>query len=186
MTSKFPLPYLQLFNDNTNFLIGALRIRVQLPHPIHASLFVRLAVMLLRRRTVVVIGHVSGGDDKMTVHPREAMRAHVVLVLLEDYRSARDEEARIVGAYGRHRRLLATPDIDVANLEFGLHVAFQEVVNAGAKDAGSASEERIHGMRNGEDGVGTEHVIVIHGSKTVANVVDDDFDGAREEGVAGS
>ena len=81
---------------------------------------------------------------------------------------------------------MATPDVDVANLEFGLHVAFQEVVNAGAKDAGSASEERIHGMRNGEDGVGTEHVIVIHGSETVANVVDDDFDGTREEGVAGS
>ena len=40
-----------------------------------------------------VAGHrddegVERGDDEMTVHPREAMCVHVVLVLLEDYHPA--------------------------------------------------------------------------------------------------
>ena len=139
--------------------------------------------MLLRRRTVVVIGHVGGGNDEMTVCPRKAMRAHVILILLKNYSPARNEETRIVGTYASR---LGLPNIDVANLKFGLHVTFQEVVNSTAEDAGSAGEERIHCMRNRENRVGTEHIIVIHGGETITNVVNDYLDGAREEGMAGS
>lgn len=41
-------------------------------------------------------------------------------------------------------------------------------------------------MHHGQDGVGTKHIIVIHGGETIANVVHDDFYGAREEGMGGS
>lgn len=64
-----------------------------------------LTVMFLRWRTIVVIGHVGGSHDEMTVGPREAVRSHVILILLKDDSSARNEEALIIGSdrrrYGR-------------------------------------------------------------------------------------
>mmetsp|Transcript_21090 Transcript_21090/g.38129 ORF Transcript_21090/g.38129 Transcript_21090/m.38129 type:complete len:200 (-) Transcript_21090:2337-2936(-) len=160
--------------------------------------------MLLARRTIIIIGHVRSGNNEVTVRPREAMRAHVILVLFEDDGSAWDEEAWIIGAdrhivvvsaitdtaLGGIPRLLeqgpfTPPNIHIPNIKFRLHMPPQKIINTRAKDAWSTRKQGIDRVGHGEDGVGTEHIVVIDGGEAVANVVNDNFDGAGEEGVAG-
>ena len=160
--------------------------------------------MLFARGAIIIIGHVRSGNDEMTVRPREAMRTHVILVLFEDDGSAWDEEAWIIGtdghivvvgaitatALGGISRLLeqgpfTPPNIHIPNIKLRLHMPPQKIINTRTKDAWSTRKQSIDRVRHGEDGIGTEHIIVIDRGEAVANVVDDDFDGTCEEGVAG-
>ena len=78
----------RLSDDDANFLSGAFRICVQFSQTINSRLLMCFTVMLLRRRAVVIIGHVGSSDDEMTVRPGETMRSHIILVLLKDNSSA--------------------------------------------------------------------------------------------------
>mmetsp|Transcript_30092 Transcript_30092/g.63864 ORF Transcript_30092/g.63864 Transcript_30092/m.63864 type:complete len:422 (-) Transcript_30092:235-1500(-) len=189
-THATQLPFL---DHDPNLLVGPPRVRVQLPHPVHPRLLVGLAVVLLRRGAVVVVWHVRGGHDEVPVGPREAVRPHVVLVLGQDDGPARDEEARVVGKDRGDVVLvvasaatgpLGLPQVHVPYLELGLHVPSQQVVDPGAEDAGAAGEQRVDRVRHGEHRVWAKHVVVVHGREAVAYVVDDDLNGAGEEGMA--
>lgn len=113
--------------------------------------------MLLRWWTIIIVGHVRGSNDEMTVRPSEAVRAHVILVLFEDDGPAGDEKALIVGCYIIVVAIATTlgggilssspfllPDINIANREFRLHMPPQQVINARSQNTRSASEERIN------------------------------------------
>mmetsp|Transcript_12891 Transcript_12891/g.28475 ORF Transcript_12891/g.28475 Transcript_12891/m.28475 type:complete len:249 (+) Transcript_12891:127-873(+) len=140
---------------------------------------------------VVVVRHVGRCHNQVFGVQGEPMGAHVLLVLFQQYRSAGDEAPGIVRSDG-HGDVFARvivgpilfPKIQFAVAERVLHVFAQDAVERRSQYAGSGGVEHIVSMREGRVGVRAEHVVIIDGRETVADVVDHELDRLGEEGVS--
>ena len=80
-----------------------------------------------------------------------------------------------------HLLTLVLPYVDISNFEFMLHVTADNVVDSCTQNAWTACEQCIYCVGYRENRVGAEHIVIIDGSETIANVVDHNFNGASEE-----